>query len=85
MQIADGSKHSYRIVGIVEIEVLGRSTTIEAIELPESAPDLRGAFPLEGMDWHISPREGRIIPHPASTDGEPVLYAVGVQRLRQNC
>ena len=85
MQIADGSKHSYRIVGIVEIEVQGRSTTIEAIELPEGAPDLQGAFPPEGIDWHISPREGRIIPNPASPDGEPVLYEVGFQRLRQNC
>ena len=85
VQIAGVSKHSYHIVGIVEIEVLGRSTTIEAIELPEGAPDLQGAFPLEGIDWHISPREGWTIPNAASTDGEPVLYEVGVQRLRQNC
>ena len=77
VQTADGGQHSCRLVGMVEIEVQGRSSRLQAIELPRGARVLLGASPLEGMDWHISPREGRLIPNPAFPDGEPTLYALG--------
>ncbi len=77
VQTADGGRHFYRLVGMVEVEVQRRSSRVQAVELPQGARVLLGAFPLEGMDWHISPKEGRLIPNPAFPDGEPTLYALG--------
>ena len=79
VQTADGARHSYRVVGMVEVEVQGRATQVRAVELPPGARPLLGAFPLEGMDWHISPKQRRLIPNPAFPDGEPTLYALGVR------
>lgn len=76
VQTADGGRRFYRLVGMVEVEVQGRSSRVQAVELPRGARVLLGAFPLEGMDWHISPKE-RLIPNPAFPDGEPTLYALG--------
>ena len=82
VQTADGVQHSYRLVGMVEVEVQGRVCQIRAVELPENSRVLLGAFPLEEMDWHISPREGQLIPNPAFSDGEPTLYALGATAAR---
>ena len=79
VQIADGGRHFYRLVGMVEVEVQGRSSRVQAVELPRGSRVLLGAFPLEGMDWHISPKERRLIPNPAFPDGEPTLYALRAQ------
>lgn len=81
VQIANGGRHFYRLMGMVEVEVQGRSSRVQAVELPRGSRALLGAFPLEGMDWHISPKEGRLIPNPAFPDGEPTLYAVGARRV----
>ena len=81
VRIADGGQRSYRLMGMVEIEVQGRSCQIRAVELPRNSRVLLGAFPLEEMDWRIAPKEARLIPNPAFPDGEPTLYAVGVQRV----
>ena len=80
VQIADGGQRSYRLMGMVEAEVQGRSSRAQAVELPRGSRVLLGGFPLEGMDWRISPKEERLIPKPAFPDGEPTLYAVGVRR-----
>ena len=78
VQTADGGRHFYRLVGMVEVEVQGRSCqSAGPLNCRENSRVLLGAFPLEGMDWHISPREGRLIPNPAFPDGEPTLYALG--------
>lgn len=82
VQIADGGHHFYRLMGMIEVEVQGRSSRVQAVELPRGSRVLLGALPLEGMDWHISPKEGRLIPNPAFPDGEPTLYAVGARRVR---
>ena len=81
VQIADGGRHSYRLMGMVEVEVQGRRCQVRAVELPRGSRALLGAFPLEEMDWHISPKEGRLVPNPAFPDGEPTLYAVGMRRV----
>ena len=80
VQIADGGHHSYRLMGMVEVEVQGRSSRVQAVELPRGSRVLLGAFPLEGIDWHVSPKEGRLIPNPAFPDGEPTLYALALRR-----
>jgi len=69
---ADGGEHEYRVMGIAEVEVQGRSTRVQVIELPRGARPLLGAIPLEEMDWHISPVEKKLVPNPRSPEG-PLL------------
>ncbi len=73
---ADGGEHEYRVFGIVEIEVQGRTSQVRAIELPHGAKPLLGALPLEEMDWHISPQEKKLVPNPRSPD-KPLLPLCG--------
>lgn len=65
---ADGGEHEYRVFGIVELEVAGRTCHVRAIELPRGAEPLLGAVPLEEMDWHISPKEKKLVPNPRSPE-----------------
>jgi len=69
---ADGGRHVYRVFGIVDLTVQGRSCQVRAIELPEATVPFLGAIPLEEMDWHISPQEGKLLPNPKSPEG-PLL------------
>ena len=79
VQIADGGRHSYRLMGMVEVEVQGRACQVRAVELPRGSRVLLGAFPLEEMDWHISPKEGRLMPNPLfPDDDEPTLFALSL-------
>ena len=76
-QLADGSEHTYRIVGMVEVEVQGRTCQVQAIEMPRGSAVLLGAVPLEEMDWHVYPKEGKLGPNPRFPDADgPVLYAL---------
>jgi len=49
---ADGGEHDYRVFGIAEVEVQGRTCQVRVIELPHGAEPLLGAVPLDEMDWH---------------------------------
>jgi clan AA aspartic protease len=69
---ADGGEHLYRVMGIAEVEVQGRVSQVRVIELPRGAEPLLGAIPLEEMDWHISPKEKKLVPNPRSPD-QPIL------------
>ncbi|MCP4658002.1 MAG: hypothetical protein GY856_21545 [bacterium] len=69
---ADGGQHDYRVFGIAELEVKGRTCQVRAIELPHGADPLLGAVPLEEMDWHISPGKKALVPNPKSPD-RPLL------------
>ena len=69
---ADGGEHVFRIFGIVDLEVQGRTCQVRVIELPHGAEPLLGAIPLEEMDWHISPQEKRLVPNPKSPE-KPLL------------
>ncbi len=69
---ADGGEHTYRVFGIVDISVQGRSCQVRAIELPHGAEPLLGAVPLEEMDWHISPQGKQLVGNPKSPD-KPLL------------
>jgi len=72
---ADGGKHEYRVVGIVEVKVQGRKCLVQAIELPRDTRPLLGAVPLEEMDWHIDPAEQKLVGRPESPD-KPLLPMV---------
>ncbi|MHC4502535.1 MAG: pepsin/retropepsin-like aspartic protease family protein [Planctomycetota bacterium] len=69
---ADGNRPTYRVFGIVDLTVQGRSCQVRAIELPQATEPLLGAIPLEEMDWHISPQERKLLPDPKSPEG-PLL------------
>lgn len=73
---ANGGEHHYRIFGVAELVVQGRSCRTEAIELPRGTTPLLGAIPLEQMDWHISPSEKKLVPNPKSPH-EPLLPLLG--------
>lgn len=79
---ADGAEHHYRCVGMIDLEVQGRTCQVRAIELPRGSQPLLGAVPLEMMDWHISPVELKLLPNPKSPD-KPLLPLVGVQKPRR--
>ncbi|MFC1805842.1 retroviral-like aspartic protease family protein [Planctomycetota bacterium] len=66
---ADGGRHEFRLFGIAEVEVQGRTSRVQVIELPHGSKPLLGAVPLEQMDWHISPLEKKLVPNPESPDG----------------
>lgn len=72
VRTADGAVRNYRVCGIVDLEVQGRRCQVRAVELPRGASPLLGALPLEEMDWHVSPREQKLVPNPESPDG-PLL------------
>lgn len=69
---ADGGQHEYRVFGIAEVEVQGRTSHVCVIELPHGTEPLLGAVPLEEMDWHISPSEKKLVPNPESPE-KPLL------------
>ena len=67
-ETADGAHHRYRLMGIAEVEVQGRTCRVQAIELLRGAQPMLGAVPLEEMDWHISPTQKRLVPNPRWPD-----------------
>lgn len=73
---ADGVRHRYRVLGMVELEVQGRVCQVRAIELPQGSDPLLGAVPLEEMDWRIDLSEKKLVPNPRSPDG-PLLPLAG--------
>ena len=79
-ETADGARHRLRVMGMAEVEVQGRSTHAQVVELPRGARPLLGAVPLEQMDWHISPKEQRLVPNPRNPE-EPVLPLLSFKSL----
>lgn len=58
---AERGSHEYRLMGIAEILVHGRSCQIRAIELPRGSQALLGTTPLKAMEWHISSVEKKLV------------------------
>ena len=82
VQTADDERHSYRLVGMIEVDSQGHVCLVRAMELPEDSWVLLGAFPPKELDWRNSPREGRLIPNSAFPDGELTLYALEASAAR---
>lgn len=72
---ADGARHEYRLLGMAEVEVQGRTAEVVVLELPRGAQPLLGALPLEIMDWHLAPGQQRLVPSPDSPD-KPAAWLV---------
>ena len=75
--VADGRRLEVTEVGPIEIEILGRSTTGNAIVLPRGTRPLLGALQMEQLDLVVVPRTGEVIGNPAHPDGPliPILLA----------
>src|SRR5262245_6196627 len=68
----DGRSLPIVYVGPLEIQVLGRGMTGDAIVLPRGTTPLLGAVQLEMMDLVVVPATGEVITNPAHPDG-PIL------------
>jgi clan AA aspartic protease len=75
--VADGRKLEVALVGPLEVEVLGRDTSGEAIVLPRGTRPLLGALQMEQLDLVVVPRTGEVIGNPEHPDGPliPILLA----------
>jgi clan AA aspartic protease len=59
--LADGSRRRCKLTEPVEVHWKDRSTSCEAIVLPNSNDVLLGAIPLEGMDLMVNPVEQALV------------------------
>jgi clan AA aspartic protease len=77
VRVADGRSLAIVYVGPLEIEVLGRGMTGDAIVLPGGTTPRLGAVQLEMMDLVVVPSSGEVITNPAHPDGPivPLLSA----------
>lgn len=48
----------------VDLEILGRHETFQAVESPEDVPNLVGQIPLEALDFVVDPKRQRLIGNP---------------------
>jgi len=69
-EYADGRREEVDVTAPVLVELLGRSTTEEALVLGDEV--LIGQTVLEKTDLHVDCREHRLLPNPAHPD-QPVL------------
>lgn len=55
----------------VRLTIMGRSCTMDVLEVPDTVPALIGQIPLEHLDFVIDPRNQKLIGNPAH-NGEHV-------------
>jgi clan AA aspartic protease len=72
IRVADGRSFEADVVAGLQVEILGREVTAEAIVLPRGATALLGAVQLELLDLVVVPSTGEVVPNPAHPDG-PIL------------
>ena len=73
VKLADETLLEAEIVGPVAIRFEDRSTFMTAIVLPATSEVLLGAYPLEGLDAFVDPKQQKLILNPKSP-GNPTLY-----------
>jgi predicted aspartyl protease len=61
-----------RVFSPVELEIQGRSGRFDAIEIPDSLPNLVGHIPLEDLDLVVDCQGRKLIPNPEHKNG--VMY-----------
>ncbi|RUM89526.1 MAG: hypothetical protein DSZ24_01020 [Thermodesulfatator sp.] len=65
---ADGRRAEKRVVGAVEVEVLGRKGWFEAVVEEKKDYGLLGAIVLEALDLIVEPRTKGLYPNPRSPE-----------------
>ncbi|WP_066649117.1 MULTISPECIES: hypothetical protein [Sphingomonas] len=76
VRLASGELMDVPYVGPVKVGLMGRDVYTGAMVLGEEV--LLGAIPLEDLDLHVDPLQGRLIPNPNSPD-RPMSMAMGVR------
>ena len=69
VRVADGRSLEVHDVGPLDIELLGRGMTGDAIVLPRGPTPLLGALPLEYLDLVVKPATGEVTTNPDHPDG----------------
>jgi len=69
VRVADGRSLEVPYVGGLYIEILGRSTTCNALVLPAGSSPLLGAVQLEELDLVVIPATREVIANPAHPEG----------------
>lgn len=67
-RLADESIRIVPIVADLEIEILGREMTCDALVMPAGSTPLIGQIPLERLDLVVNPKSGELTVNPASPD-----------------
>ena len=70
--LADGTSAEYDMAGPVEVHWRDRSTTCEALVLPNAKDILLGAIPMEGLDLIVHPQKEEVI----GAHGENPMYNI---------
>jgi len=68
VRLANGQIEEFAFVGDFYVEIVGRTTTCEAVVLPVGATALIGQIPLEGLDLVVDPKSREVTVNPASPD-----------------
>lgn len=71
VRTAGGERDVY-VCGAVRVEIMGRETIIDPMELPDGSPVLVGQLVLEAMDWVTDMKNHKLIGNPAH-GGEQML------------
>jgi clan AA aspartic protease len=67
-KLADGSIRDFSVVKDLQIEILGREMTCDALVAPEGSIPLIGQIPLEALDLIVDPKSRELRVNPASPD-----------------
>jgi predicted aspartyl protease len=59
-----------RVFSNVDLEIQGRSTSVEVVEVPDTLPNVVGQVPLGLLDFVVDLRNRRLIPNPEHQQGE---------------
>jgi|ERR1043166_641778 clan AA aspartic protease len=57
-------RETRRLFAPVDLEIQGRNTQYQVMELPDDLPNIVGQIPLESMDWVIDPAGRKLIGNP---------------------
>ena len=58
----------------IRLTIQGRNCPLDAMEVPDSVPELIGQIPLDRLDFVVDPQERKLIDNPAH-DGENIIDA----------
>lgn len=67
--LADGSVVDWAVVAGLNVEIVGRAMTCDALVAPAGTTALIGQIPLEALDLIVDPKSQEARPNPAHPDG----------------
>ena len=70
MRTMSNRSESRIVFSPVALEIQGRTGRFDAVEIPDSLPNIVGQIPLEDLDWVVDCRKQKLIPNPEHKHGE---------------